>query len=466
MGSMRRRSLRDDDVPTGSTFKPGRFGRMFDLDPLDAAPQALAELAQAMLDPDDDAGDNPSIPAGFTYLGQFVDHDITLDTTSLNEAAADPQSVHNFRTPVLELDSLYGLGPGQQPFLFERDGARFVVGATAPFRDQEDVLPSHPNDLPRGPQGFAVIGDARNDENLVVAQLHLAFLKFHNKVVDSLAGNEPQPFETARRLVTWHYQWIVWNEFVPKLVDPGVLADVRAHGRRYYRFDTEPFIPVEFSVAAYRLGHSMVRQVYSYNRKFVNNAKLPLLFTFTGLSGTIVPVPSNWIIDWRRFFDFATPPGGDFMLNPSRTLDPLLASSLHDLPGGGRNLAELNLLRGVKMRLPSGQDVAYRLGVPALTPAEIATGPDGAAAAAHGLHQRTPLWYYILKEAQVQAGGRHLGAVGSRIVAEVFLGLLEGDPHSYLRRSPTWTPVLPGRTPGDFTMVDLLEFVGDINPLG
>jgi hypothetical protein len=183
-------------------------------------------------------------------------------------------------------------------------------------------------------------------------------------------------------------------------------------------------------------------------------------------------LPSNWIIDWRRFYDLATPedaPG--FRFNASRRIDPLLAKSLHELPGDPRpgakkrNLAALNLKRGVRLGLPCGQDVARAMRMKPLKPAEIAQGPDGKAAAAHGLHEATPLWYYILKEAQVHHGGERLGPVGARIVAEVFVGLVAGDSSSYLSAERPWTPTLPSANAGDFTMADLLRFVDDVNPI-
>jgi hypothetical protein len=177
-------------------------------------------------------------------------------------------------------------------------------------------------------------------------------------------------------------------------------------------------------------------------------------------------LPSNWIIDWRRFFDFKTPPGGQFILNSSRKIDPFIVPQLHDLPGGGGNLALRNLRRGIILGLPSGQDVADAMEIPnPLLPDEIATGTDGAVAKKHGLHQNTPLWYYILKEASVRSGGLKLGPVGARIVAEVFVGLVHGDRESYLWKQANWKPTLPAKVPGTFTMTDLLQFVGDISPI-
>ncbi|WP_099864147.1 peroxidase family protein [Pararhizobium haloflavum] len=472
---------------------PGMFGRMFPkLPPLEVPDTKLEKLADAMLDgdPTDTTMDNPNIPAGFTYLGQFVDHDITLDLTSLADKVKDPLGVENFRTPSLDLDALYGLGPDGSPHLYERNpadlskhGPKFLIGKnmTVGFGG---VTGDFFNDLPRSPQGMALIGDHRNDENLLVAQTHLAFLKFHNKVCDMLSSGANPPeniFAEARRTVTWHYQWLVLHDWVERLTEPGIVARILHDGRKYYRFKKTPYMPVEFSAAAYRLGHSMVRQRYSHNRVF-QDIGFDLLFGFSGLSGQIIgdlapnpptgplPVsvlPSNWIIDWRRFYDLGTPAATGFTFNRTRRIDPFLVEELHNLPGNGGNLAFRNLKRGVNLGLPSGQEVARHMKVKnPLTADEIASGPDGQVARQQGLDKATPLWYYILKEASVRHNGERLGPVGSTIVAEVFVGLVHGDTQSYLWQVKNWKPTLPAQTAGTFTMADMLRFIDDVNPIG
>lgn len=480
---------------------PGMFGRMFPtLEPLAVDDGPLQELADAMQDanPADPAGNNAKVPAGFTYLGQFVDHDITLDLTSFGEKEADPNAVENFRTPSLDLDNVYGLGPDGSRQLYARNpgdadgknpGPKLLIGKNINV-SFGGVTGDHRNDLPRSPEGFALIGDHRNDENLLVAQTHLAMLKFHNKVCDQLiASGTPigLVFAEARQIVTWHYQWMVLHDFVERITEKGIVAKILEQGRRFYRFKKTPFMPVEFSAAAYRLGHSMVREGYGHNRIFAPGgqggvATLELLFRFTGLSGGIVgdlapnpptgptPVsvlPSNWIIDWRRFHEVLATNPADAPLNRSRKLDPFVVPALHTLPGGGGSLPFRNLKRGVLLGLPSGQDVAKAMKIKQpLTSAEIAKGPDGAVAKKHGLHEHTPLWYYILKEAEQRGGGERLGPVGATIVSEVFVGLVHGDHQSYLwLKGKTWKPTLPSKTPGDFTMADLLRFVGDISPI-
>ncbi|MBC4019265.1 heme peroxidase [Siccirubricoccus deserti] len=506
--------------PPGRTVQPGKFGRMFPrlTTPLDLNDDTLFALARTMIENAETSGltgDNEHVPAGYTYLGQFIDHDITFDTTSISERVVDRPAVENFRTPKLELDSVYGIGPAGSPYLYARDGFdQFIIGECIPGSNRGDARMTKPlpNDLPRNTHGTALIGDPRNDENLLVAQLHLAFLKFHNKLVtETIPARSPQMtkdrrFAVARREVVWHYQWIVLNDFLRRIIDNDVLQHVLTHGRRFYRFEEQsayslPYIPLEFSVAAYRLGHSMVRQGYNHNRAF-NRIGFNLLFLFSGKSGAIrgtkappaqgpsfASLPADWPIDWHRFFELGKPTqfGTDiteelnaFGFNFARKLDPYLAPELHRLPPAPPepapverdfSLPFLNLRRGVLMGLPSGQDVARhmndaRSGISftMLTPEQIeGSGPDGKAAAESGLHQRTPLWYYVLKEAQILGKGQRLGPVGSRILAEVFVGLLQGDDESFLTTAPDWKPTLgKGR---DFTMPDLLRFVGDLDPL-
>ena len=479
-----------EGTPLGQYVPSGKFGRIFPaLQPLLPPLAALEELGRAMKDanPADPKGDNEDIPAGYTYLGQFIDHDITFDTTPIQEVLVDPLALHNFRTPALDLDCVYGRGPADQPYLYQLppNDALFVIGNTSGVQSGGNlkVRPSLPFDLPRGAQGLAVIGDPRNDENIIVAQLHLAFLRFHNKVVEGLKAGTIKPppsatqdslFQQARKLVIWHYQWIVLHDFLGRLVDKKVLGDVLEKGRSFYLPEGDPFIPVEFAAAAYRLGHSMVREAYDFNEVFtfkdgpnkIVPATLALLFRFSGRSGTSVPIPSNWIIDWRRFFKFA---GDGVTAGLSRKLDPFLAPTLSEIPDHGvlpgLNLAIANLKRGRSLGLPSGQNVARRMRIEPLSPKDIAKGPDGAVAEKHNLHLETPLWYYILKEAEVRGNSKRLGPVGSRILSEVFVGLLELDTSSFLASNPQWQPTLPSAKAGEFEMTDLLKFAGDLSPI-
>jgi hypothetical protein len=428
---------------------------MFRLPRCKAGPRAIEQLADVMHARRDQFA-NGTIPAGFTYLAQFIDHDITSDPTPILERRVDPHALVNFRTPRLDLDSLYGSGPRVHPFLYdwetEPKGARLLVGGNQK-PDQARV------DLPRNEQGRALIGDARNDENLIVSQLHLLFIRFHNAVVDHLCRKGipteqaavDELLERAQRTVRWHYQWIVVNEFLPLVLGEEtamkVLPSARAPRgrRRYYRPRRGPFIPVEFSGAAYRFGHSMVRKRYETAMETEFGKRI-----FPALEGSRW-LPAELEIAWPRFFKVRRQSD----VQPSQRIDTSLVEPLFkDMPDGGDPLALRNLRRGAELGLPSGQAVAERMGLAAL-PQEALKLDACAPRAQKVLLADTPLWYYVLCEAE-SGGGNHLGPVGGRIVAEVLTGLLAADPFSYLGKQPNWTPRSLG-TAGRFTMAHLVK---------
>jgi hypothetical protein len=425
--------------------------------------------------------DNDTIPSGYTYLGQFVDHDLTFDPLSKLGDHNDPRTLVNFRTPRFDLDSVYGSGPADQPFLYEwktrRDrGVKLLVG-------HHDGI----DDLPRNAEGLALVGDARNDENLIVSQLHLLFIRFHNAVVDWLrgpAGADAPPgsaqeradlFECAQRIVRWHYQWIVTHDFLRRIVGTTLACDVLRDGKvsaplpasvhlRHFDVRDTPYIPVEFSGAAYRFGHSMVRQGY-----VINADATPTIFPPGGaepgdrdLSGFRC-LPAALVIEWDRFFwKKADGDATNSSLRINNRINPLL----FEVPDRGA-LPWLNLQRGRTLGLPSGPAVAEAMGARQLTVVELQLDPSDPTGINDRLVAETPLWYYILCEAGVNEFGdaEHLGPVGGRIVAEVLVGLLQADPASYLREDPAWRPrELPAACEGDFTMIDLVNFVGDTAP--
>jgi hypothetical protein len=473
--------LRDQVPPRSKYYGRGKFGRLFPTLPPFA--KDSRELRQALRDvgalngpmdakdppppaPNPQSPDNPRITAGFTFLGQFIDHDLTFDPTSSLERQVDPEAIENFRTPAFELDSVYASGRAASPHLYDARSSRVKLLI-------ETVPDTTEDDLPRNSQHTALIGDPRNDENLIVAGLHLAFLKFHNAVVDHLQAQKPPPadvFAEAQRLVRWHYQWIVLHEFLPLTVGDTLVNQIlevepevgeeRAPrrdprpGRKVYDWRHEPFIPVEFSVGAYRFGHSQIRPGYRVNP----NLAAPIFAApgATDLSGG--KRGPDRFVDWRHFFKT----GGNPEVAPqqSRRIDTLLSTPLltlpftgPNLPGNPASLAERNLLRHLTFELPSGQDVAKALEETPLTPRELSD------LAPFGLDRSTPLWLYILREAENRAAGQHLGPVGGRIVAEVFVGILQGDRQSYLRQDPKWRPTF-GPTSGTFGIVDLLKFAG------
>lgn len=457
--------------------------------------KGLSELGEAM-DDTPNLSDHPELPAGFTYVGQFIDHDITFDATDgLPRGRLSVDQIVSGRSPSLDLDSLYGLGPDhEQKNLYEADEVHLRIGHTTGVDNfGVDTTFSLPNDLPRGDNPAnpreASIGDPRNDENLAIAQLHLAFLKFHNVVVaqlEPLGLSGKELFVAARRTVTLHYQWIVLYDFLPRILDQTILHKVITRGPTLFKVPPgeTPTMPIEFSVAAYRFGHSMIRNQYEWNSIFEtagpgnSPGTLDLLFRFSGLSGDMFgapTLPTNWVVDWTRLFDFKDVPGfkPNPKLNRTRSIDTALALGLGKLsvsPDTGfksPKLAVRNLLRGRLLKLPSGQKVARDLKIPVLGPEQISQGPHAAIVKKHKFDTRTPLWYYILKEAEVLGKGQRLGPVGSTIVAETFVGLIKASKYSILSdEHPYWRPHLPSLRPGNFTMVDLLLLVNEINPLG
>jgi Animal haem peroxidase len=465
-----------------SRFHHGRFGRLFrNLPSAEHKDAALIALGEKMVDeseppqggggwrtvpPDPNQGDNPDIPAGYTYLGQFIDHDITFDPASSLLRANDPDALHNFRTPRFDLDSVYGEGPDDEPFMYEQGQTRkFRLGRVG----ESDEL-----DLPRNEEGRAVTGDPRNDENVIVSQLQLLFLRAHNKLAEVLGD-----FERAQRQLRWHYQWIVVHDFLERIVGKEVVdallnpkevilgpeekASLPDPDFRFYGYFDQPFMPVEFSVAAYRFGHSMVRPRYDLNPQITDRPVFDPNGTPGGgqdLRGFQALLP-GWSIHWPDFFKLGEEP-----VQASRLIDHKLAPALSSLPFAPDqpNLAARNLLRGKALGLPSGQAIARRIGTAPLTDEELginALGLEGVEGVEQ-LQAETPLWFYVLREAELRRGGRKLGPCGAQIVAETLIGLLDADPFSYLNVEPGWEPKADGPIPktGErFEMADLIRFV-------
>ena len=452
---------------------PGNgYGRMFpsagsatfskaEIDALDAAMMAPAETDPTP-EGEPDSEDNPTLTAGYTYFGQFIDHDITLDDRGNDlTTPTPPSSLVNGRTPQLDLDSVYGSGPDASASFYQTDKMHLLEGS--PLTGSNDRAA---RDLPRSSNGQALIGDPRNDENRIVAGLHALFIRFHNQTIDAVRRSNPrmtnaQVFTEARRRVTQQYQQLVLFDYLPRIVDAQTFNDViRVRGGRISAnlrwYDSCQQMPVEFSVAAYRFGHSQVRGLYRINDT-VN--RLPV---FSGSFGTpgidlvgFSPSPSNFGIDWSYFFGRGP---GDSRAQAGYKFDASLTHSLSLLPlpvssEGPADLARRNLLRSVQIGLPTGQDVARAMGVRPLADGQIligkATGDNADAQAitsiAPTLAGRAPLWTYILSEAANTAykvvDGRivgdqrapmRLGPVGSRIVMETFAGLLASDPTSII----------------------------------
>jgi hypothetical protein len=543
-----------------------RFGRMFlprwgegksdaeleqpeEIAELEKLAGSLMALGQCMDDPvtchhvpPGARQEESNIPAGYTYLGQFITHEITFDTTDgLPLRELKPE---NARSPSLDLDSLYGVGLDEEnkrltddkvKRLYEEENqqgknpARLKLGPTQP---PPNAFPGKPssfdvtfdNDLPRvkegNKKGEAIIGDERNDENLPLAQTHVAFIKFHNRVVNDLAGGlyrdiNPPPadklFGTAREQVVKHFQWLILKDYLPKLVGDDMVQSVLKSPRLYPLLkEEELFIPLEFSAAAFRIGHSMVRQSYRWN---LRHEEVPLfqLFIQTKRSGSLGGfnnLDSTWPIDWKRFYDFSpyaagAPPlykssqppnmAGRFDTVFDLHLGKIEGFNHNDLPVEKRAITVRNLLRGLALGLPWGEDVAdsmEKLGLlerdedeaekrGRLMPGELRDGEHAALLDAAEFKGKTPLWFYILKEARVRGQGNKLGPVGGRIVAETLIGLIRHSRYTILGQKQNdagetewelsdWRPAYgrPAAKPEAFEMIDLLHAADAVDPVG
>ena len=499
--------VRGADSPRRSFLLEGRFGRMFrTLPPAGFSDAALHALALAMTAQDEptptpetevDDEENQGIAAGYTYLGQFIDHDLTFDPNSSLQKQNDPDALTDFRTPRFDLDNIYGRGPDDQPYLYEDDGRHLALGRPLtgnPADPETRDLPRHVSESNPG-RSRALIGDPRNDENTIVSQLQATMLRFHNAMADL---NSDASFAEVQRLVRWHYQWVVLHDFLMTVVGEDTVNAVLPHLAKgtsiladpprllFYHWHRQPYMPVEFSAAAYRFGHSMIRPIYRLNTTLgqkpapANDAVNGRQFIFhptddfQSLNG-FRSFPSSWAIDWSLFFEFdaVAPKVGVDRLQRAYKIDTSLVNPLGKLPQsavtGILSLPERNLLRGRSMGLPSGQDVAYAMGIAPLTDDELKVGKATEATAATNqsitalkdvggeFKGKVPLWFYVLSEAQQQFKKDdtpiRLGPVGGRIVAEVFVGLMLGDSQSFLSQNPGWNP----NPSGSYTMSDLIR---------
>jgi hypothetical protein len=445
-----------DDRRRAALADIGKPGGMMDAkDPLQEGPVRL--ITNPELSPNNRDNIVTNMTAGTTFVGQFLDHDITFDASSPLGVPTAPESSTNSRTPALDLDSVYGGGPVTSPQLYQSDRIKLRIESGGRFED-----------VPRNANGTAIIGDPRNDENAIISGLQCAFILAHNRAVDLVASQGvpiTQRFAAARRLITWHWQWIILHEFLPQVVGQTMVNNIMSGGRRWYRPEPGPaFIPVEFQGAAYRFGHSLVRPSYRLN--LAGNADGTAFFGFIfdpAGEGQADPVDLRGgrraprrFVGWQTFFDF----GGSQTTNvrPNKRIDTRISTPLFNLPlatiGNGQpptSLAQRNLLRHLTWGIPAGQRIAQVMGNPMLHLQELA---DYGVA----LENQTPLWYYVLAEAQQLTDGLTLGPTGGRIVGEVIIGLVQLDPNSYLRVQPTWRPTLPAQTAGTFKMTDLLRW--------
>jgi hypothetical protein len=331
----------------------------------------------------------------------------------------------------LNLECLYGDGPVGHPYLFQRNDPAKLLTASG----GRDVL--------RNGEGTAIIGDPRNDSHVLMSQMHLAFVHAHNALVDRVRAEgvpEPHVFETASRELRWHYQTAILAEFLPSLIGEDFVETLLRDGPRFYRPDGEAFIPLEFADAAYRYGHSQIRHTYTLNGTSTPAAIFPDLIGFR-------PVPPEQWVDWPRLFDAAgRPPAARAKKIDGRLVSPLIALPVA-LTGDAEveefhSLAVRDLERGQGVGLPSGEALARHLGEDPLSAHEVG-------AERTGWRGETPLWYYVLCEADVRCGGNRLGPVGAQIVGEVLVGLLDVDQTSVRHAPKNWQPA--------FSLVELLR---------
>lgn len=439
-------------------------------------PQKLKELAELMdapspPDPAPNAGARLTMPSGYVYFGQFVDHDLTRNNTLLANAKPQAGATANCRRAALDLEVLYGNGPVASSALYA-DGEKLRLGEAEAYT--ETVFPYHSyaasqNDLYRDGSGKAVVVDSRSDENVIIAQMHVLWIKLHNRLLDLAQEQEelltglPEGslFAQVRQLVVWLYQWIIVHDFLPSFIRNDVLLDVfLRRNLQLYRvvgpLSRTPFsLPIEFTVAAYRFGHSMVRDEYTLAKG--RSVSTPELLMMTNKGGGITSgLRADFVIDWSLFLEEKT------FANRGERIDTFIASALSRIPG--TILPQTTLLRGSAMHLPSGEEFAKHFNWPVLAAVDIpaSVGPAQVLFQDTSFRGRTPLWYYLLRESAVAAvfepGPRDdsfllqkLGLAGSRIVAEVFYQVLMADGNSIFHSGRHWQPpscvIGPSRTP-------------------
>lgn len=413
---------------TAESAPVSSYGRLFpDLPSFTADEEFLLALGRAggvcdCAEPNDSAESLSTVAAGWPFFGQFVGHDITADRSAI-ASRVDPSRLKNARSAQLNLECLYGDGPVGHAFMYRRDDPAKLLTASG----GRDVL--------RNAEGTAIIGDPRNDSHVVISQLHLRFVDAHNAFVDrarAAATSEGDLFDVAARELRWHYQSVVLNEFLPSLIGRRLTDELLCDGCRFYRPSGTAYIPLEFADAAYRYGHSQIRQRYVLRGGGAAHPLFPDLIGFR-------PVPADCVVDWACFFD----DGSRNTAQRAKRIDGRMVKALIELPvaivgdtevEAYHSLAMRDLQRGQHVGLPSGESLAKLLGETPLSGDEI-----GAVRA--GWRGETPLWYYILREADVRCAGNALGPVGGRIIGEVLVGLLDHDPTSVRFAPADWRPV-------------------------
>jgi hypothetical protein len=429
---------------------------------------------------------NECIPAGYTYFGQFLSHDISFDPTSVGERQNDPESIWNYRSPAIDLDSIYGGGPLLSPFLYKADRASFQLQSILPTKG--DMLFFW--DFQRTEVGkMAITPDPRNDDNILVSQMAVAIKLLHNHFVLELKAQQKREdlFQKAREKTVQYYQWIILNDYLPKILKQGVLKTVLDKKAKHYRsarsffwerwpavfyrkgrlfqwslfqkktFSFCSYIPVEFSAAAFRFGHSQVANNYIFNQSLKEQ---PLPVMSKPGDSRIRP-----LVDWRFFFGELS--NGNLSDKINARFSNTFKQAVFHNQGRSVKLPMLDFLRGWSLQLPSGQRIAQKLNIEPMNATQWSKLDTqfanflGNDFEKNQFKNSTPLWYYILAEAQALEEGARLGTVGSHIVAETIVGILYSDPHSYLNCNPGWMPEKVAKdTNAGFTIIDLLKLAG------
>ncbi|MDE4100067.1 hypothetical protein [Phaeobacter gallaeciensis] len=428
----------------------------------------LANVAEAMtsggfVEPQQ----STEIPAVMTYFGQFLAHDVThLQWSTPESAWTNLRAGHSldFGTVLTQTDLSHPQNSNWNCH------AGVSLGETTTTGEHRD--------LPRSllPYGQSCTSDARNDTNLALAQIIVLLTRFLHAVRQH---NPTLSVEQVGALTAQHLQAVVLDDYLRTICDPGIWQDIRDNGRSLVWTDkTRPFyVPIEFAAAGFRFGHSMVRDMYAHwgdsdkfmcattFLRFVHDPPDPANSLINGRLGGI------WAHDWRAFSRLAD--AGD-MVRAAR-IDPNIAFAFRDLSeghfalktapqaGATINLAHHTLKRQYTLGLPTGQQLAQLAGVPTMSAAEVlGTGYSNIADAIDqaGFGSDTPLWFYILREAEFFQGGGRLGPLGSRLVCETLHAAIENSAASILTETGgpapevSFVPTMPRVTNGGLYKIE------------
>jgi hypothetical protein len=452
-------------------------------------------------EPDAPEAENPTIPAVFTFVGQFLDHDMTFNGLNLyDEQDGDllklkKDEAIDFASPQVDLDSVYGernygkknrADPKTElsyEEIYHTDG-RFKLRRLGPnaYDVRRCVDETRPNLV-----GSAYVYDPRNDENQVLLQIHLLLMRVHNKYLEQVYKQHPELKRDnkddgkkaallARMEVVHTWQRVLLDDYLPRVCKKSVLTktideakqasesgDWEQSGLKYKPAPDGTLKMVHEFAIAFRFGHSMLRTAYKMNGfgpvQLFNNRDLMRKGDLRGG----MPLPMSHVVDWDVFF-----PENEFDSSLSLKIDTMVTPVVFDLPESTipdavkttGNLPERNLVRSREIDVASGEDMAAYFGLTSLDRFEVEAND-----AAHYLFEadvdtyahedgtgeppksdpdkgfkdtrfKTPLWYYVLREAELKESGERLGELGSHIVAQVVVvGCYAGpfaQPQSYV----------------------------------